>query len=111
VNYERNHRAVDYDEAVSNAPCSDRPEPLVDAVIAAYEALVSAQDKVAALQDAWQANYDATASERGVPFLGYTAGRRKSSKIKAQLTSSEQSVDKARDDVMAAVAALAGRKR
>lgn len=59
---------------------------LVDAAIAAYEAFVAAQDEYALRCDEWALH------AYGV------------------LVAAERAIDKARDDVMAAVAALAGRK-
>ena len=51
--------AFDALKAMSNAPCSDRPKPLVDAVIAAHEALIAAQEAFEASKSFTEASWQA----------------------------------------------------
>ena len=76
---------------------------LVDAVIAAYAVFVAAQDTFAACDESW-------ASPEGVAIRLHRGNPAETARLYTAYVAAESAIDKARDEVMAAVAALAGRK-
>lgn len=83
--------------------------PSVTCIIAAYETFVAAQDLSRQRYSVWSDHCDAMDRR-----MAYDGGRetdlRIEEKLLAEYRSANESADKARDVVMAAVAELAGRK-
>ena len=83
---------------------------MVDAVIAAYEAFVAAKDTLTERYAAWSDAYDEMEDRESHDGGATIVQRRAVQDLAAQHVIALSARDKARDEVMAAVAALAGRK-